>query len=65
MHGRSFTVAAVQVSPATPSGKAGTVELLCEKVAEAAGNGAGLVMFSFRLGLSVARGGFIRLKLST
>ena len=59
MHGRSFTAAAVQVSPAIPSDKAGTVELLCEKVAEAPGNGRlngtpGVTLYTLPHGVTAA-----------
>lgn len=45
MQGKTFTAAAVQVSPAIPFDKAAMVERVCEAVAEAADNGAHLVVF--------------------
>lgn len=45
MQGRTITAAAVQISPTIPFDKAATVERLCDAVAEAADNGADLVVF--------------------
>lgn len=42
---KKLTAAAVQMSPVLPFDKSGTVELLCEATAEAADNGAQLVVF--------------------
>jgi predicted amidohydrolase len=42
---RKFTVAAVQIAPALPFDKAATVERICQTTAEAADNGAELIVF--------------------
>lgn len=42
---KTITAAAVQMSPAIPFDKAATVERLCDAIAEAADNGADLVVF--------------------
>lgn len=45
MQDRVFVAAAVQMSPAVPFDKDKTVDLICQAVAEAADNGAELVVF--------------------